>query len=122
ILDLLLDLLGLFLVDALLDGLRSALDQRLGLAEAEAGDRADLLDHVDLLAAVAGQDHVEFRLLFGRSRSSTAAAAQTPHFSSSCLPRSAPSRTVSSESWSTSLTMSAISNSLCGVVPQIVVR
>src|SRR5215213_4674339 len=63
-LDLLLDLLGLFLVDAFLDRLGSAFDQRLGLAEAELGDRADLLDDVDLLATVAGQDHVELGLLF----------------------------------------------------------
>src|SRR5436305_8966383 len=75
ILDLLLDLLGLFLVDAFLDGLGSALDQRLRLAEAKAGDRADFLDHVDLLAAVAGQDHVELGLLFGRSSSRCAAAS-----------------------------------------------
>src|SRR3954447_17608030 len=65
ILDLLLDLLGFFLVDAFLDGLRSAFDQRLRLAEAEAGDRADFLDHVDLLAAVAGEDDVELGLFFG---------------------------------------------------------
>src|SRR5205085_8022643 len=73
ILDLLLDLLGLFLVDAFLDGLRSALDQRLGFAQAEPGDRADFLDHVDLLAAVAGEDDVELGLLlFGRSGSAAA--------------------------------------------------
>src|SRR3954454_21633219 len=65
ILDLLLELFGLFLVDAFLDGLGSALDQRLRLAEAKAGDRANFLDHVDLLAAVAGQDDVELGLLFG---------------------------------------------------------
>src|SRR3954454_5102241 len=65
ILDLLLDLLGLFLVDAFLDRLGSAFDQRLRLAEAEVGDRADFLDDVDLLAAVAGQDDVEFGLLSG---------------------------------------------------------
>src|SRR6185503_4310431 len=65
ILDLLLDLLGLFLVDAFLDRLGSAFDQRLRLAEAKAGDRANFLDHVDLLAAVAGEDDVEFGLLFG---------------------------------------------------------
>src|SRR5205823_14579786 len=70
ILDLLLDLLGLVFVDAFLDRLGSALDQRLGLAEAKAGDRADFLDHVDLLAAVAGQNDVELGLLFG-SRSSS---------------------------------------------------
>src|SRR6187551_2537455 len=65
ILDLLLDLLGFVLVDAFLDGLRSALDQSLRLAEAKTGDRTDFLDHVDLLSAVAGQDDVEFGLLFG---------------------------------------------------------
>src|SRR5690348_16994784 len=74
VLDLLLDLLGLFLVDAFLDGLRSAFDQRLRLAEAQAGDRADFLDHVDLLAAVAGQNDVELGLLFSGCRSSSAAA------------------------------------------------
>ena len=60
-----LDLLGLVLVDAFLDRLGSAFDQRLCLAEAKVGDRADFLDHVDLLAAVAGEDDVEFGLLFG---------------------------------------------------------
>src|SRR6185437_3910774 len=59
VLDLLLDLLRLILVDAFLDGLGRAFDQRLGFAQTQAGDRADFLDHVDLLAAVAGQDHVE---------------------------------------------------------------
>src|SRR6185503_19643020 len=73
ILDLLLDLLGFVLVDAFLDGLRSAFDQRLRLAEAKAGDRADFLDHVDFLAAVAGENDVELGLLFG-SRSRRAAA------------------------------------------------
>src|SRR5690348_3223421 len=73
ILDLLLDLLGLVLVDAFLDRLRGAFDQRLRLAEAEAGDRADFLDHVDLLATVAGENDVELGLLFG-SRSSRGAA------------------------------------------------
>src|SRR5689334_24435814 len=73
-LDLLLDLLGLVLGNTLLDGLRSAFDQRLRLAEAKTGDRADFLDHVDLLAAVAGENDVEFGLFFGRSRSGSAAA------------------------------------------------
>src|SRR5688500_12456550 len=69
-LDLLLDLLGLFLVDAFLDGLRSAFDQRFGFAQAQAGDGADFLDDVDLLATVAGEDHVELALLFGGRASS----------------------------------------------------
>src|SRR5690242_339025 len=62
-----LDLLGLFLVHAFLDGLRSALDEGLRLGQAELGDGADFLDDVDLLATVAGEDHVELVLgLFGR--------------------------------------------------------
>src|SRR5688572_23739357 len=70
LLDLLLDLLGFVLVDAFLDGLRSAFDERFGFAEAQAGDGADFLDDVDLLATVAGEDHVEFSLLFGSRASS----------------------------------------------------
>ena len=51
-------------------GLRRAFDERLGFAEAELGDGADFLDDVDLLATVAGEDHVEFGLLFsGRAGS-----------------------------------------------------
>src|SRR6476469_6152051 len=75
-LDLLLDLLGFVLVDAFLDGLRRAFDERLGFAQAQAGDRADFLDHVDLLAAVAGENDVELGLLFS-SRSSSAAACRS---------------------------------------------
>src|SRR5688572_23477791 len=52
----------------------------------------------------------------------TAAAAETPHFSSSALASSAASRTVSSESWSTSLVMSAIVYSCAGQFAPIVVR
>src|SRR5690606_15987850 len=65
VLKLLLDLLGLVLVDAFLDGLRRAFDQRLGFGEAKARDRTDFLDDVDLLATVAGQDHVELGLFLG---------------------------------------------------------
>ena len=73
-LDLLLDLFGFRLGDAFLDRLRSAFDQRLGFAEAELGDGADFLDHVDLLAAVVDEDDVELGLLFlDRSRGGAAA-------------------------------------------------
>src|SRR3954452_11376563 len=75
VLDLLLDLLGLVLVDAFLDRLGRAFDQRLRFAEAQVGDRADLLDHVDLLAAVAGEDDVELGLLLG-SRSGGASGSR----------------------------------------------
>ncbi len=79
-LDLLLDLLGLGLGDAFLDRLGRALDQRLGLAEAELGDRAHFLDHVDLLAAVAGEDDVELGLLLlGRSGGGAAAGGGGCH-------------------------------------------
>src|SRR5688572_31140310 len=73
-LEALLELLAFGLVDAFLDRLGSALDQRLGLAEAELGDRADFLDRVDLLAAVVDEDDVELGLLFlNRSRGGAAA-------------------------------------------------
>src|SRR5690606_8122385 len=64
-LDLLLDLFGLGLVDAFLERLRRALDEGLGFGQAQAGDGADFLDHLDLLAAVSGQDDVELGLLLG---------------------------------------------------------
>src|SRR5690606_2167594 len=64
-LDLLLDLFGLGLVDAFLERLRRALDEGLGFGQAQAGDGADFLDHLDLLAAVTGQDDVELGLLLG---------------------------------------------------------
>src|SRR5271166_3917906 len=62
-----LDLLGLFLANAFLDRLRGAFDEVLGLLEAEGGDRADFLDHFDLLVADGGEDHGELGLLLDRS-------------------------------------------------------
>src|SRR5690606_37320143 len=56
--------------NAFLDGLRSAFDQGLGFAQAEAGDGTDFLDDVDLVVAEGGEDHVEFGLFLssgGRS-------------------------------------------------------
>src|SRR4030095_16440488 len=64
-LDLLLDLLGLRLGDTFLDGLGRTLDQRLSFAHATLRDRTLFFDHVDLLAAVAGEDDVELGLLLG---------------------------------------------------------
>src|SRR3954470_22274288 len=65
LLELALELVGLVAVDALLDGLRGLVDERLGLLEAEAGRGADDLDHLDLLVAGAREDDVERRLLLG---------------------------------------------------------
>src|SRR5690349_10011479 len=62
-LELLLGLLGRSLVDVLEDGLRGAVDEVLGLLEAEARERADLLDDLDLLVARGGEDDVEGVLL-----------------------------------------------------------
>src|SRR5215207_1152972 len=63
IFKLLLDFCRLFLVDPFLDRLRRGLDEVFRLLEAERGDRADFLDHVDLLLADRGEDHVELGLL-----------------------------------------------------------
>src|SRR5262245_32900972 len=50
-----LDLLRLVLADTFLDGLGRALHQVLGLLEAQTGERAHLLDHLDLLLADRGE-------------------------------------------------------------------
>ena len=62
-LELLLGLLGRSLVDVLENGLGSAVHEVLGLLEAEARERADLLDDLDLLLAGSGEDDVERVLL-----------------------------------------------------------
>src|SRR3954468_2258609 len=61
----LLGLVRLLLVDALEDRLRRGLDEVLGLLQAEGGQRAHLLDDVDLLFAGSLEDHVELVLLRG---------------------------------------------------------
>src|SRR5215831_11757000 len=68
ILKLLLELGGFFLVDAFLDGLTAGFDQVLRLLEAEARDRAHLLDDVDFLFAAGLEDDGKFRLLLDRRR------------------------------------------------------
>src|SRR4051812_10880737 len=75
LLELALELLGLVLVDALLDGLGGLVDERLGLLEPQAGGRADDLDDLDLLVAGAGEDDVERRLLLGLLGAGAVAAA-----------------------------------------------
>src|SRR5581483_6794435 len=68
-----LDRVGLLAVDALLDRVRGTVDQVLRLLEAEARDRADDLDHLDLLATRVREHDVERRLLLAR-RGAVAAA------------------------------------------------
>src|SRR3989442_642812 len=72
LLELLLDRLGLGLRHGLLDGLRRPVDEVLGLLEAEPGDLAHDLDHLDLLVARAQEDDREVLLLCRRRRSRTA--------------------------------------------------
>src|SRR3984893_685633 len=60
-----LDLLRLVLGHTFLDRLWRTLDQILGLLEAQAGERAHLLDHLDLLVVDGGENGGELRLLFG---------------------------------------------------------
>src|SRR5579863_7588449 len=65
-----LGLLRGLLVDLLKYGLRRAVDQVLGLLQAQAGERAHLLDDLNLLVASGLKDDVELVLLldlFGRS-------------------------------------------------------
>ena len=78
LLELGLELVGLVLVDALLDGLGGLVDERLGLLEAEAGRRADDLDDLDLLVAGAGEDDVERGLLLGGGAVAVAAGRRRP--------------------------------------------
>src|SRR6201989_3047617 len=75
--ELLLDGGGFVLADAFLDGLGRAIDEVLGFFQAEAGDFANRLDDVDLVAADVGEHDGEFRLLFRRSRRRRRAAPAT---------------------------------------------
>src|SRR4029453_300879 len=68
VLELLLDRGGLVLRDAFLDRLGRALDEILRFLQPEAGDFADDLDDVDLVAAHLGQRCGELGLLLRRSR------------------------------------------------------
>src|ERR671938_248088 len=79
ILELLLDLLRLVLGHALLHGLAAGLDQILRLFEPEPGERADLLDDVDLLVAGRLQDDGELGLLLDRSGRSCARSGGHRH-------------------------------------------
>ena len=102
--ELLLHLLGFVFGDAFFDGLGRAFNERLGFGEAEARELADRLDDLDLLRRRFRRESRRtrsFRLLVPRCAPgaaaiiATGAAAETPYFSSSCLTRSASSRTVS---------------------------
>ena len=74
--ELLLEVLGILLGHALLQSLRSGLDESLGLGQTQASDLADSLDDLDLGSSVeTGEDDVELGLLLG-SGGSTAGSEQ----------------------------------------------
>src|ERR1019366_6569963 len=75
LLQFLLELVGLLALDALLDRLGGLVDERLGLFQPEPGGGAHDLDHLDLLVARLGEDHVEGALLFGRLAAAVAPTA-----------------------------------------------
>ena len=62
-LELRFGLLGVFLADLLEDRLGGGVDHVLGLLQPEAGEGADLLDHLDLLVAGGDEDDIELVLL-----------------------------------------------------------
>ena len=101
-----LGLLGVFLRHLLEHRLRGAVDEVLGLLEAEAREGAHLLDDLDLLVAGRGEDDVELVLLLlgggavtgaagtGAATAATGAAAVTPNFSSKSFSSSLSSSTL----------------------------
>ena len=102
-----LGFVGVVLVDPLEHWLGGAVHQVLGLLQAQAGERANLLDDLDLLVAGSGKDDVELRLLLlglgtspapaaGAAATATGAAAVTPNWSSNSLSSSLSSSTDSS--------------------------
>ena len=95
-LELLLGLLGVFLLGLLENSLRSRVDQGLGLDQAKGGEGADGHDDLNLLDADGGEDDVELvLLLLGRGggtgnggNGGDRAAASTSNFSSKALTNS----------------------------------
>src|SRR5579862_4495992 len=77
--ELLPDGLRLFLGDAFLDGLGSAIHQVLGLLQAQAGDFAHRLDDIDLIRAHFLEHDAELGLLLGRSRTRRRPCAAAGH-------------------------------------------
>src|ERR1700693_6541783 len=73
LLELRLDFGGLVLADAFLDVLGRPLDEILGLFEAQARERPDLLDDLDLLVADGGQNDRELGLFLDSRRRARAA-------------------------------------------------
>src|ERR1700738_514099 len=77
--ELLLDSRRFVLINALFDGLGRAVYQVLGFLQTQAGDFANRLDDVDLVAAHIGENDGELRLFFRRGRARRRSAATTSH-------------------------------------------
>src|SRR5690348_14517354 len=84
-----LDLVGLFLVHALFDRLRRALDKVFGLFQAQPSQRTHLFNDLDLLVAGAGENDCELGLLLSRS-SATTSSTTTGSNRNSSSSRNAP--------------------------------
>src|SRR2546426_906961 len=78
--ELLLNVLGFLLRYALFHGLGSAIHQILGFFQAQAGDFAYRLNHVNLVRAHFLEHNREFSLLLGRSRTRRRTAATRYHY------------------------------------------
>src|SRR5258707_13846093 len=74
-----LDLLRFVLAHAFLDRLGRTLDQILGLLEAQAGERAHLLDHLDLLVADGGKHGGALGFFFDWPRGRPAGSGRDCH-------------------------------------------
>jgi hypothetical protein len=75
-LELLLDLFGFFFLGTFLEGLGCALNELLGLSQAQTWNHAThFLNDGDFVAASISQDHVELSLFLSRSSSGTSRAS-----------------------------------------------
>src|SRR5947207_1315204 len=79
VVELLLDRGCLVLVHAFLDRLRRGFHEVLCFLQAQAGDLANDLDHLDLVGAHFGQGHVELGLLLGRRGRAAGARTAARH-------------------------------------------
>src|SRR5216684_4791639 len=78
--ELLLDGLRLVLVDALFNGLGSAIHEVLGLLQPQTGHFADGLDYIDLIRSDRGQNDGKLGLFLGRYCARRSSAARHHHW------------------------------------------
>src|SRR5690606_3352624 len=84
--ELCLDLFSFVLGSAFLDSLRSCFNEVLSFLEAETSDRANFLDHVDLVCATVSENDVKLGLFFSSSSRSSASSSNCYRSSSRNAP------------------------------------